>query len=213
MRKIIFVLVFCLLLPNLTKAQDQKFHFGFKITPSMAWIKPDQKGIEREGYRLGFAYGVQTEFRLSDNYTFATGAQVAYRGGKLKFDGGKDSLGNNLADPTVTFRVQYVEIPLTIKMLTNQMNKIRYYGQFGFSPGMRIRAFMDTEGEDKIDAKDETNFFNVNMIIAAGLEYELNGSTVAFGGIEFNNGFVDIIDGDGGKGFSNYLGLNIGILF
>ena len=201
------------LLPVLTKAQDQKFHFGFKITPNLAWIKPDQKGIDREGYRLGFAYGVQTEFRLSDNYAFATGAQMAYRGGNLKFEGGTDSLGNNLADPSITFRVQYVEIPLTIKMLTNQLNKIRYYGQFGFSPGMRIRAFMDTDAEDKIDAKDEINFFNVNMIIAAGLEYELTGSTVAFGGIEFNNGFVDIIDGDNGKGFSNYLGLNLGILF
>lgn len=213
MRKLILILIIGLFLPVFTKAQDQKFHFGFKITPSLAWIKPDQKGIEREGYRLGFAYGVQTEFRLSDNYTFATGAQMAYRGGNLKVDGGKDSLGNNLPDSKFTFRIQYVEIPLTIKMKTNQFNKIRYYGQFGFSPGMRIRAFMDTDVEDKIDAKDETNFLNVNMIIAAGLEYEISGSTVAFGGIEFNNGFVDIIDGDNGKGFANYLGLNIGILF
>ena len=51
------------------------------------------------------------------------------------------------------------------------------------------------------------------MIIGAGVEYEISGSTVAFGGIEFNNGFVDILDGNSGKGFTNYLGLNIGILF
>ena len=53
---------------------------------------------------------------------------------------------------------------------------------------------------------------NVNMIIAAGLEYEISGSTVAFGGIEFNNGFVDMLDGDD-QGYTNFLGLNIGILF
>jgi Outer membrane protein beta-barrel domain len=209
MRKLILILIIGLSLPVISEAQDQKFHFGFKITPSMAWIKPDQKNLDRDGYRLGFTYGVQTEFRLSDNYAFATGAQMSYRGGKLKYNSDIDSI----PDQTVTFKVQYVEIPLTIKMLTNQFNKVRYFGQFGFAPGMRIRALKEIGSEEKIDAKDDINFFNVNMIIAAGVEYEISGSTVAFGGIEFNNGFVDVIDGDGGKGFSNYLGLNIGILF
>lgn len=213
MRKLILILIIGLFLPVISKAQDQKFHFGFKITPSMAWIKPDQKNLEREGYRLGFVYGLQTEFRLSDNYAFATGAQVAYRGGKLSIDGGTDSLGNNLPNESVAFKIQYVEIPLTVKLLTNQINKVRYFGQFGFAPGMQIRALKEIGSEDKINAKDDINFFNVNMIIGAGIEYEISGSTVAFGGIEFSNGFVDVIDGDEGKGFSNYLGLNIGILF
>ncbi len=208
MRKLILILMIGFFLPVLTKAQDQKFHFGFKITPSLAWIKPDTKSLEREGYRLGFTYGVQTEFRLADNYALATGAQMSYRGGKLKSDTGVDSV----PDQSVIYNVQYVEIPICLKMLTNQFNKIRYYGQFGFAPGMRIRALKNDGKEDKLSAKDEINFMNVNMIIAAGLEYEISGSTVAFGGIEFNNGFVDMIDG-GGKAFTNFLGLNIGILF
>lgn len=213
MRKLVIIIIIACYLPVVLKAQDQKFHFGFKITPSMAWIKPDQKSIEREGYRLGFTYGAQTEFRLSDNYALVTGAQVAYRSGKLSFDGGKDSLGNNLSDSSVTYKVQYLEIPICIKMLTNQFDKIRYYGQFGFGTGMRIRALKESNGENNLDAKKDVNFLNVNMIIAAGIEYEISGSTVAFGGIEFNNGFVDILDGNQGKGFSNFLGLNVGILF
>ena len=212
MRKLILILMIGFFLPVLTKAQDQKFHFGFKITPSMAWIKPDQKNIEREGYRLGFAYGAQTQFRLSDNYAIVTGAQVAYRSGKLSFDAGKDSIGNNLSDPTVIYKVQYVEIPICLKMMTNQFNKIRYFGQFGFGTGMRIRALKEANGVDKIDAKKDINLLNVNMIIGAGVEYEISGSTVAFGGIEFNNGFVDMLDG-GDQGYTNFLGLNIGILF
>ena len=133
---------------------------------------------------------------------------MSYRGGKLKSDSGVDSI----PDQSVIYNVQYVEIPICLKMLTNQFNKIRYYGQFGFAPGMRIRALKDVGGEDKLSAKDEINFMNVNMIIAAGLEYEISGSTVAFGGIEFNNGFVDMLDG-GDQGYTNFLGLNIGILF
>ena len=151
MRKLIIILMIGFFLPVLTKAQDQKFHFGFKITPSMAWIKPDTKSLDREGYRLGFSYGFQTEFRLADNYALATGAQMSYRGGKLKYD----SVVLGIPESTVTFKVQYVEIPICLKMLTNQFNKIRYYGQFGFSPGMRIRALKDVGGEDKLSAMDE----------------------------------------------------------
>ncbi len=213
MRKLIIILVFGLLSTVITKAQDQKFHFGLKVTPSMAWIKPDRNNLKRDGYKLGFAYGVQTEFRLQDNYAIASGVQVAYRGGKIRYEAGTDSAGNNLADPVINFKVQYVEIPVCLKMLTNQFNKIRYYGQFGFSPAFAIRAKKDTDAENNIDAKDDFNLFNMNMIIGAGLEYTLSGSTVAFGGIEFNNGFFDVFDGDGAKGVTNFLGLNIGILF
>ena len=176
----------------------------------MAWIKPDNKDIEREGYKLGFSYGVQTEFRIQENYAIASGVQVAYRGGKLKlvYD---DSL--NIPDAVVNYKLQYVEIPMALKMKTNEFNKIRYYGMFGLSPGFIIRAKYDTDDEDDIDAKKDINVFNVNMLIGAGLEYTISGSTALTGGIEFNNGFFDVFDGKDAKGVSNYLGLNIGVLF
>jgi len=206
MRKLL-LLVTIILSTLSTYAQDQKFHFGLKITPSMAWIKPDNKDIEREGYKLGFSYGVQTEFRIQENYAIASGVQVAYRGGKLKlvYD---DSL--NIPDAVVNYKLQYVEIPMALKMKTNEFNKIRYYGMFGLSPGFIIRAKYDT---DDIDAKKDINVFNVNMLIGAGLEYTISGSTALTGGIEFNNGFFDVFDGKDAKGVSNYLGLNIGVLF
>ncbi|MBL7922660.1 MAG: PorT family protein [Bacteroidia bacterium] len=212
MRKLLTL--FCIgLFPLVTIAQDQKFHFGLKITPSMAWIKPDRKGIEREGYRLGFAYGVQTEFRLAENYAIASGVQVAYRGGKVRFEAGKDTLGADIEDPVNTYKLQYVEIPVSLKMMTKQFDKIRYFGQFGFAPAIRIQAKVDTKNEDNMDAKKATNVFNMNMLIGAGVEYEISGSTVAFAALEFSNGFFDVFDGDAAKGVTNCLGVNLGILF
>jgi hypothetical protein len=209
MRKLL-LLVTIILSTLSTYAQDQKFHFGLKITPSMAWIKPDNKDVDRDGYKLGFAYGVQTEFRIQENYAIASGVQVAYRGGKLKFVY-EDSL--NLPDAVVNYKLQYVEIPIALKMKTNEFNKIRYYGMFGLSPGFIIRAKYDTDDEDDIDAKKDINVLNVNMLIGAGLEYTISGSTALTGGIEFNNGFFDVFDDKDAKGVSNYLGLNIGVLF
>jgi hypothetical protein len=202
--------------------QDQKFHFGLKIIPSMAWIKPDLKSVEREGRNLGFGYGVQTEFKLQENYVISSGVQVNYRGGSLKHEFKVDSIST--ASSTIDYRMQYIEIPVTLKMMTNEIHKIRYYGQFGFSPGFNIRSKTDPAlSEEDDDFSDYTNKLNMNMIIGAGIHYTISGSTVIFAGIEFNNGFINIFDKDSkdlpwsdgvkSKGVTNTLGLNIGVLF
>ncbi len=51
------------------------------------------------------------------------------------------------------------------------------------------------------------------MIIGGGVEYTLSGSTTLLLGVQFNNGFMDIADGDDLKANSNYLALTVGILF
>lgn len=211
MRRLLLILSF-ILSTMTTYSQDQKFHFGLRITPSMAWIKPDSKSIDRDGYRVGFGYGVQTEFRIQENYAIASGLQISYRGGNLKFNN-EDMDSIVIPDPVLNFKLQYVELPIALKMKTNEFNKIRYYGMFGFSPAYMIRAKYDSESEDDIDAKDDVNEFNVSMLIGAGIEYTISGSTVLTAGIEFNNGFFDVFDGDEAKGVTNYLGLTAGVLF
>lgn len=219
MRSLAPVLVFLFAFHS-GRAQDQKFHFGLKVLPSMAWIKPDAKEITRDGSRLGFGYGIQTEIRFQENYSFATGLQIQYRGGNLKYT---DELTlpagvNNEFD----IKLQYVEIPLTLKMLTNPFGKIRVYGQFGVSPGYLIRAESSNEINGDNDFMDYANDFNMNMIIGSGIEYTISGTTVAFAGIEFNNGFLNVFDKKFSeglssdakiKGVSNYLGIHAGVLF
>lgn len=208
MRTPAVLLIVLFLAAKVTNAQDQKFHFGLKIVPSMTWLKPDNKGVERDGRRIGFGYGIQTEFRFQENYAIASGVQVTYRGGNLRT---KDSLANN-SELVQKNRLQYVEVPFGLKMKTNEFGKTRYFGQFGFSPGFNIAAKEDNNFEDDIDIQEDVNLFNLNMIVGAGVEYTLSGSTVLMGGIEFNNGFLDVFKGSG-KAATNYLGLNIGVLF
>ena len=194
---------------------EPRFHFGLKLSPFMAWIKPDVDKIERDSRNFGFGYGVQTEFRIHRNYVIASGLQISYRGGKLYPQDnppGKDSLKK--------FTLQYVEIPLTLKMLTSRFNKIRFYGEFGIAPGLNIRAKSDPVFQGDENIKDYIKPFNLNMVIGGGVEYTLSGSTVFFTEVEFNNGFLNIFDKDSDvlfdrklKGVSNYLGMNFGILF
>lgn len=220
----VFVLSTFFLTTFLNAQTEPKMHFGLKASPSLAWIMTDTKGISGNGTKFGFGYGLMTEFNFSSHYAFATGVDVNYRGGNLKLE-------NDLNDSTKStveakYTIQYVELPLTLKLKTTEIGYFTYYLQFGISPGINIRAKADTKTTTQVgtheatvvedndeDVKDGINNFNLSMIISGGLEYTLSGSTVLLTGITFNNGFLDIFDGDAVKANSNFLALNIGILF
>jgi opacity protein-like surface antigen len=201
---------------------DQKFHFGLKAAPSLAWMKSDTKDLKSDGSRLGFIYGLITEFNFGKNYAFATGIEVAYRGGNFKQSIETPGLITNISTEA---KLEYIEIPLTLKFKTNEIGSITYYLQAGIQPGFNIRARGDysidfqsngvTKHEDStdIDIMDSINAFNLSMIIGGGLEYSLSGNTAFLAGITFSNGLLDVLDNSDAKASSNYLALQVGILF
>ncbi len=225
MKKIFVFLVTAFFTATQLHAQDeQKLHFGLKAAPSLAWLMTDTKGISSNGTKFGFGYGLITEFNFSSHYSFATGVDINYRGGKLKSEFHSNDSTTSTAEANYT--LQYVEIPITLKLKTNEIGYFTYFLQFGLEPGFNIRSKANTKTTTKIasnpvvvtedndeDIKDGINNFNVSMIIGGGLEYTLSGSTTLLTGITFNNGFLDIYDGDAVKAHSNFLALTIGILF
>jgi len=232
MKKIFRILFLFFICTRLAYAQssDPVFHFGLKAVPNMGWIKTDDPDIKSDGSRFNFAYGLITEFRFAENYAFATGLEVAYRGGKTK-----QELNTTIGDTTrntvieSTLKLQYLELPITLKLKTNEIGYLRYFLQVGVAPGIKIRARGDskvvtatsvsgtsigqtsTEEENK-DIKSDVNTLNMSMIISGGIEYNISGNTNLMLGLVFNNGFLDIDDSDY-KLKSNYLGLSIGVLF
>ncbi len=209
-------------------AQDEStVHFGLKAAPSFAWLKTDSKDYTANGSKFGFSYGLMTEFNFTKRYAFATGIDVAYRGGKLKsiFNSPNINGGDSVFTSEQAMILQYVEIPLTLKLKTNEIGYLTYFLQVGVSPGVNIRAKADSKttlqdngvttsaSKDGIDIKDDINSFNLSMIIGGGVEYTLSGSTTLLVGVQFNNGFMDVADGDDLKANSNYLALTVGILF
>jgi opacity protein-like surface antigen len=215
----------------IVKAEDEGLHFGLKICPSLAWLKTDTKNIESDGSKFGFSYGLITEFKFSDHYAFATGIDVNYRGGNLKSTT-TETLGTTTTTTTdeQNITLQYIELPLTLKLKTNEIGYLTYYLQAGLAPGINIRARADTKSNKQIDnngvitndppyesenddVKESINNVNLSMLIGGGVEYTLSGSTVLLVGIQFNNGLLDVSDNSEIKMNSNTLGLAIGILF
>ena len=187
MRKIIAIAVF---ISALNIASAQKLRLGLRLAPSLAWLKSNTSGVDSDGSNMGFSYGVITDYNFADNYAIGTGIDISYKGGALKAPGIN----------AVKYELQYLEIPLTLKMKTNAIGSFIYYGQFGFAGNFNLKS------------NEDINPIGVSMIIGAGIEIPITGKTALTGGLFFNNGFTDIIKGEG-KAISNYLGLNIGILF
>lgn len=225
MKKIVLA-VALLAFTIIVKAQTS-FHFGFKAAPALAWLKTDSKGYEGNGSTFGFSYGLITEFAFTENYSFGTGINVTYRGGKIRGTTSIDSAGTKYTTTTdVAYNMKFIELPLTLKLKTKEIGVLKYYGQVGLSPGVIIKAKGDISSTSQLgnnavstfelndeDFGDETNGFNLSMIIGAGVEYTISGNTVLLLGLQFDNGFLDVADGTQLNAISNYLGLNIGILF
>ena len=205
----------------------QKFHFGLKASPTINWLRVDEEGWESDGSRIGMSYGLMTEFAITKNYAFATGLEINYRGGK--YVGpiiGIDGAGNQtIEEAIITQKLQYVEIPLGLKLKTNEIGYITYYGLFGALPGFLVKAKQNVDFEkptieDKENNGNQSMFYAINahLNVGAGIEYNLGGNTSLTAGIHYNNGLLDIYKGPKDQDLSAQLRtdaivLNIGIFF
>lgn len=236
MKKSIIIIVAFIFIINVSKSQnnDQKFKFGLKATPTFAWLKPDNSSYERDGSGLGFAWGAMGEFYIASNYAISTGFNFTYAGGSLKYPHkqGLTDTSTVLHNGTLSrkYTMKYIEIPIVLKMKTKEIGYFSYYGLFGIGSSFNLSAkakdnFSSVDlasgqlSNDDVDIKKDVSFFRESLIIGLGIEYLIGGTTSLIGGITVNNGFTDIlkgkntIDSTDENAFSNYIELNIGILF
>jgi hypothetical protein len=117
-------------------------------------------------------------------------------------------------------KVKYVEMPLTLKLRTAMIGKMIYWGQFGIGLGYLFSGYADEESradyvlsdidptvaenevfvtsdgaksfDDKLDIKKDLNPIRASMIIAAGAEYPISGSTFLSYGITYNGGLLSM---------------------
>ncbi len=217
---------------------DPAFHFGMKINPALCWLRSGNSNVESDGMLLRCSYGFIADFKFANNYAFSTGIDISYKGGQLKKQ--TSSKPNDSTTVTTVYeeksKIRYIEVPLTLRLKTNQIGLIKYYLQVGVAPGFNFNAYNEgsystqtqypgfnnttTTDVSKDDTNNDINFFNMSMIIGAGIEYNLSGTTNLISGITFNNGFLTISDKNAddallqnSKLFANQLGLMVGILF
>ncbi len=200
----------------------RKVRLGFKLDPGASVMRPQETGVDRNSGKFYFSYGVLADFLLdaSGNYAIASGLQISHMGSVLKYAVGKGLSRFNSAPSEYDLRLQYVEVPFTLKLKTATAGGVDIYGQFGGFAGFPVRAranvISGTQKFDKENVLREITPINAGMIIGAGVEYPLTETLTGVVGFTFQNGFVDVTRNakwnDGKVNVNNFV-LRLGVYF
>lgn len=192
---------------------DGKLKLGLHINTGLAWMSPENNGWENNGLRGNVSYGLIANIKIynSDNYFFHTGIFINHLNGKLRYN--DVYIGDSLFHRAVTeanYRMRYVEIPMAIKLKTNEIGYNTFYGVFGAQFGINVRTKADFNtnydasgntpaGNKSIKNEDIQGQFlpiRADLVLGAGVERNISGNTFYFIGLTYNNGLTNLLKGN-----------------
>ena len=238
MTKFISLVAVTMLLANIATAQfeESNFRFGLHFSPNMTWVRPETRLLNAEAAGYGFGYGLMIERKIGTNYFFSTGFGVSQLRYSSSIDRTEYQLLNGSSgffnNPVYEYKVQYFDVPMTVKMRTNQMGAVRIYGQFGLSAGFLFQSQARVNNLPSVFDQEEYFFINriedyradntvndrvtllrTGILFGAGIEYLLSGETHLTVGFQLNNPLTDAYRGDELIGKTPSMALNLGIFF
>lgn len=193
MKKLLLALGFLFM----TNAAFAQWEIGIKLSPSIATnrvVAPKEFNFSTMNAKTHFGGGVIADYFFGENYAFSTGIIYNAKGAGVKYNYTK---GTTTIKGEDEFAIQYLEIPITLKLFTNDIaTDTRLYFQAGGSLDPRISAKVNG---DKLDAdnKKYTTHFNlmdISALFGAGAEMQMGESTRIFGGFSYHRGLIDIDD-------------------
>ncbi|HOU27054.1 MAG TPA: outer membrane beta-barrel protein, partial [Paludibacteraceae bacterium] len=156
MKKVMLLVLGFLLGLNIIAQNEKPFYLGLYASPSVLWLQSDNNTVDASGSKLGFSYGLLADITLGDYYALASGLEIT-------------QLGGTLSDQTVDYKLQYLEIPLALKMQTASINNLSFFGRFGGGFGVRLDAKKDVNNTIiNQPASDEIHLLRAYFSVGGG---------------------------------------------
>ena len=218
------------------KGYSQDFRFGIQANPGLTWVSTDNAQMSSDGVRFAFDFGLVFDyvFGAEGRYAFNSGINLLVSGAKIK--GTTTDTSGTILTSNVTARINYLEVPLSIKLRSNQVGYFTFYGQLGMVPTFAVRSranySIETNPEgtgvvtttvENVKFKDIPAYpntidkvrpFDLGLHTEAGMEYDVSANTVLVVGLYFKTGFLDMFkDHDSERVVSRTMGMRIGVLF
>jgi hypothetical protein len=175
---------------------------GLKVSPSISYLRTGSTSataFESQSSKFSFGGGIFMDYFFGQNYAFNTGLFLTGKGGTISYLD-RSSATAPAVRVEQKIAMQYLELPLTIKLFTNEVAPdTRVYFQVGGSLAVPVQTRINGE-KNYIDAFDNSNetsagshVFDIdaNLIGAVGAEYQLGQSTKFLAGISYHHGLVD----------------------
>ena len=178
---------------------------GLKVSPSITYLRTDSPtatSFQNESSKLSIGGGIFVDYFFGENYAFDTGIFLTGKGGTISYiERTSVGVAGTATRVTQKLAVQYLEIPATIKLFTNEIApNARLYFQVGgsvaFPLSTRINGdkyFTDPYNNNaQSDASDHVFAVDANLIGGLGLEYQLGRSTKVLTGLSYHHGLVNL---------------------
>jgi len=219
MKRILVILTFLGAFLSLY-AQSTRVKFNVEVDPQSSWFRSDDVSVEPDGSIIHMHAGLNMDYYFAENYAFVLGVGINNLGGNLLYADSTEFSSKGeilLVEPnqSVKLNLQYIDIPIGLKLKTEEMGYATYFLQLGFNPMINLNAKASSEDEsyDKVDIKESINTFCLGYHVGLGIEYNLGGSTSLIGGIRWSSGLTDVTDNDRANVTLNSISLHLGVLF
>jgi hypothetical protein len=219
---------------NAQESSGKNFRFGLKGELSFDWLNSsNKKKLLNGGVGVGYDWGMQLEFKIADNFSFVSGLSLKTSSYKLDYRGAteadsivyildknselverKEDGSFDIANQRAflmnerSFKTNYINIPLIIKMKTKEIGYLTYFGQFGanlaFATKTRAKdsgfeldtaTYKFTKGYTNEDLNLSKSIVPVRagLIVGGGAEYNFSGSTSMFFALHYNHYFTSYL--------------------
>lgn len=212
MKNCILFTVLCLI-SSFSMAQEARF--GFTVSPTFGFANVESsENFENytdatEG-KTGIEYGILLDYDFTgeDRYFLHSGLMMHHTGYNLEY---KRLVGGDASVvETADVNVNYLEVPLILKLKSNQIGYMRYFGQFGLNNSFKVGEKIKEGTESEFN---EFKSYNAGLNMGGGIEYSFSQQTSAVAGVYYVNGFSKVLDNNAGSVKQNLLGIRLGVYF
>lgn len=191
--------------------ERKKFRMGLLISPGVDWFTTSTNGLELDAARVKFGAGVTGELAFANNYALTFGLEYKGAGGALAYENAyyysQEDDKPLVQLNTRNYRYDYINIPIMLKLMTNEIGYFTYFGQVGVDfaflasakstdKGMALDSSLTAIGaydRDYRDVYSSSSFANIRLRVGAGAEWNFSGNTSLIFSVNYHHGFIDVL--------------------
>ena len=172
---------------NISNAQTK---LGLRINPGVITQRisysDDINSIKHSSNAFNLSTLLFADIELSNNYFFTTGVGYTSKRINLSFYETSD-----LNTQTKQYNIQYVQIPATLKLYTNEiaLDKKLY---FQFGPLFEV-AVHNKETNPQLPIVDKFQPFDISLLFATGMQLQIASQTAIQLGFNYTRGLINIV--------------------
>jgi opacity protein-like surface antigen len=218
-----------------------KYRFSIFAGYGINTLKPvnstaSNYAVTNQKSKGNFNFGISADWVLNDRYTAFSGIGIDWRGGTISavHDTMNALAANYLRSTNVNYQLQYLTIPVGLKLKAAEFDKVKLFAQTGLDLAILLSQKGDYTGvlasglpstpiaNSKLKGSASALPVNFGWSLGVGAEYKLNKNNSFYATILYRNGITDATTpqfNDNGKKFadgnirSNTFGLRIGYYF